>query len=177
LFWLEEGREMVKGSLPAVLEAAKSLITGLGLLQGLYIGIIGFQDFIPKTAPAAVKLLFTLPLAFRLAGLFFGPRVMMTEPRGLLLRSPDSIRNTLGEILPETKTAPPAAGLPDDGGGSDPGYAAIVVRRLKIPSTNSDLGIDRSLTVAALIKLESEPRVSKRPFIRGIIKPEFRRGE
>lgn len=54
-FWLEQGKKMVEDTIPAVREAAKALLTGLGLIQSLYLGLLGFADFIPKTFPLMLK--------------------------------------------------------------------------------------------------------------------------
>ncbi len=54
-FWLEQGKKMVQDSITAVREAAKALITGLGLMQSVYLGILGFAGFIPKSLPLTQK--------------------------------------------------------------------------------------------------------------------------
>ncbi len=100
-FWLEQGRELVKGSITAVLDAAKSLLTGLGLLQGIYLGIIGFADYIPKTMPLHWKSLFLLPLISWLVALSFCLWVVMTKRFEFHPRSPDEIRETYEKILEE----------------------------------------------------------------------------
>ena len=35
---------VLRGALPAVREAAKALMTGLGVLQGIYVAILGFGE-------------------------------------------------------------------------------------------------------------------------------------
>ena len=57
LFWLEQGRRMLTDSvsLTAVREAAKSMMTGLGAMQTIYIGVLGFADFVPKTMDLPLK--------------------------------------------------------------------------------------------------------------------------
>src|SRR5262249_23897429 len=49
LFWLEQGRKALTDSvsLSSVRAAATSLMTGLGAMQAIYIGVLGFADFIP----------------------------------------------------------------------------------------------------------------------------------
>ncbi len=91
-FWLEQGRKMVEGSLPSVRDAAKSLMTGLGVLKAIYLGILGFADLVPKTASLSLKSLFTLPLIFWLGALYCCLCVMMTKESQINLYSPDNIR-------------------------------------------------------------------------------------
>ncbi len=100
-FWLEQGRELVKGSLTAVQEGAKSLMTGLGLLNSVYLGILGFKEFIPKTAELCIKLLFLLPLIFWVSGLYFSIMVLMTKSREIILHSPDDIKKNFDLIIKE----------------------------------------------------------------------------
>jgi len=100
-FWLEQGRELVKGSINAVLDAARSLLTGLGLLQGIYLGIIGFADYIPKIMPWAYKCLFLAPLISWLVALSFCLWVAMTKRFEFHPHSPDEIRETYEKILEE----------------------------------------------------------------------------
>jgi hypothetical protein len=45
-FWLDQGREMVKSSIPSLTEASKTMLTGLNILQGIYAGIIGFYSWL-----------------------------------------------------------------------------------------------------------------------------------
>jgi hypothetical protein len=100
-FWLDQGRKMVEASLAAVREAAKSLMTGLGLLQGIYLGILGFAEFIPKTMPLLRKGLFIIPLLCWLAALYYGLQVMLTQRLDLYLHSPEDIRQKSGAVLEE----------------------------------------------------------------------------
>jgi hypothetical protein len=54
-FWLEQGRKMVADSLPTVRTAAASLTTAIGVLQGIYLGVLGFAKFVPETLPLYQK--------------------------------------------------------------------------------------------------------------------------
>ncbi len=92
-FWLEQGKKMIEESFGSVRDAAKSLITGLGLLKAIYLGILGFADFIPEAMPLAQKSLFIIPLLFWLSALYYCLRVMMTRELNINLHSPDDIRN------------------------------------------------------------------------------------
>ena len=99
--WLEHGKKMVEESLPAVRDAAKSLMTGLGLLKGIYLAILGFSVFLPKTMSTPVKLLFIAPLLLWLGAVYNCLRVMMTQKLDINLRSPDDIREKSQSQLSE----------------------------------------------------------------------------
>ena len=100
-FWLEQGKKMVGDSITAVREAAKSLIQGVGIIQALYIGMFGFADLIPKSAPTLAKTLFIVPLLLWLVSLYSALQVMMTQEHEIFLHSPDDIRETSEKILKE----------------------------------------------------------------------------
>lgn len=91
-FWLKQGEKMLKDSLPSIREAAKSLMTGLGLLKAIYLGILGFAEFVPKTMPLPYKALFISPLLLWLCALYCCLCVMMTKEYKINLHSPDDIR-------------------------------------------------------------------------------------
>ena len=104
-FWLEQGKKMVGESLTAVREAAKAVMTGLGLLKGIYLGILGFAEFIPKTLPVLLQGLFVVPLLLWLISLYSSLSVMMTEQLVVNLRSPDEIRNQSEQVLRDKQGA------------------------------------------------------------------------
>lgn len=91
-FWLEQGKKIQEGSLSSVREGAKALMTGLGLLKAIYLGILSFSEFIPKSMILLQKFLFILPLVFWLAALHQSLEVMMTKSFNINLNSPDDIR-------------------------------------------------------------------------------------
>ncbi len=91
-FWLEHGRKMLGESLTTTREAAKSLMTGLGLLKAIYLGILGFSDYIPKDIPIAQKSLFLAPLVIWLVALYFSIEAIIPQRTAINLRSPDDIR-------------------------------------------------------------------------------------
>ena len=97
-FWLERGRKMVEGSLPAVREAAKAMMTGLGVLQGIYIGILGFGET-AKRLTWETGLFAALPLVAWMVALLFCLRVMMTNPHKIHLHAPESIRDNHEAVL------------------------------------------------------------------------------
>ena len=99
--WLEQGKLMIKESLATVRGAANALMTALGVLQGVYLGILGFSNFIPKTLPLAQKLLFALPLLVWLFALYNCVLVAMTEKLTVNLQSPSDIRDQSTRLLEE----------------------------------------------------------------------------
>lgn len=100
-FWLEQGQKMISGSITAVREAAKALMTGLGLLKGIYLGVLGFADYIPKTMPLLHRSLFLLPLLLWVTALYLCLQVMMTTRLDINLHSPDDIRKKSESVLNE----------------------------------------------------------------------------
>ena len=95
-FWLEQGKKMVEDSIKAVRDAAKAMMSGLGLLQGIYLAILGFM---PKAIPLNTKACFILPLLFWFIALFACLRVMMTKRLNIVLASPDDIRKKSETVL------------------------------------------------------------------------------
>ncbi len=98
-FWLEHGRKLIEGSFQAVHDAAKALMTGLGLLKGIYLGILGFSDFIPETTLFSQRILFLSPLILWLLALHFCLSVMRTQQLSIHMFSPDDIRAKSQELL------------------------------------------------------------------------------
>ena len=98
-FWLEEGRKMFSESLPSIRKAAASMIAALGVLQGIYLGILGFAEFIPKNYSVFQKLPFVFPLVFWMASLYLCLEVMMTRKIYIFWNSPDDIRNKSAQLL------------------------------------------------------------------------------
>ncbi len=100
-FWLEQGRKMVAESLASVREAAKAFITGLQVIVAIYLGILGFAQFVPETFSIIQKVLFVLPLVCWLIALYFCISVMMTSRIDVFLDSPSDIREQSSIILEE----------------------------------------------------------------------------
>ncbi|HEY9231013.1 MAG TPA: hypothetical protein VIS78_02675 [Blastocatellia bacterium] len=100
-FWLEQGRLMLKESLATVRGAANALMTALGVLQGIYLGMLGFANFIPQTLPAAAKLVFFTPLLLWLLALYCCVTVAMTDKLLVNLQSPSDIRDQSTRLLEE----------------------------------------------------------------------------
>jgi len=97
-FWLGQGRKMVEDSLPAVREAAKALMTGLGVLQGIYVAILGFGE-VAKKLSWDVAGFMALPLVAWMVALLFCLRVMMTRRYEIHLHAPESIRDNHQAVL------------------------------------------------------------------------------
>ncbi len=100
-FWLEQGRKMVAESLASVREAAKAFITGLQVIVAIYLGILGFAQFVPESFSIFQKVLFVLPLVCWLIALYFCISVMMTSRIGVFLDSPSDIREQSSVMLEE----------------------------------------------------------------------------
>jgi len=90
-FWLGQGEKAVEASLPAAREAAKALMTGLGVLQGIYVAILGFGET-AKNLTKTGALVAALPLVAWMAALCCCLCVMMTDAHQIHLHSPESIR-------------------------------------------------------------------------------------
>lgn len=101
LFWLEQGRKMLTDSvsLTAVRDAAKSMMTGLGAMQTIYIGVLGFADFIPKTMDVPLKWFFAVPPVPWLVALYLCLKVLKTEGMEVRLKAPNEIRDRLQQLV------------------------------------------------------------------------------
>jgi len=91
-FWLEHGRQMITESLGAVRSAANAVITALGVIQAIYLGILGFSEFIPEQVPWELKMLFFIPLLLWLVSLYCCIGVVMTGKMTIFLHSPEDIK-------------------------------------------------------------------------------------
>lgn len=100
-FWLEQANKLMVESLPAVRAASTSLMTGLGALQGIYLGMLGFAKFIPDDAELWMKALFLAPLLCWMLGLYQCLKVAKTEELRIYRNSPADIRHKLGGLAKE----------------------------------------------------------------------------
>lgn len=91
-FWLDHGKQMITESLRAVRSAANAVITALGVIQAIYLGILGFSNFIPKKVPWGLKILFFIPLLLWLISLYCCISVVMTGKINVYLHSPEDIK-------------------------------------------------------------------------------------
>jgi len=100
-FWLEQANKLIVESLPAVRAAAASLMTGLGALQGIYLGMLGFAKFVPETAELWMKAMFLAPLLCWMLGLYQCLKVAKTEELRIYRHAPADIRREFGELAKE----------------------------------------------------------------------------
>ena len=97
-FWLEQANKLIVESLPAVRAAAASLMTGLGALQGIYLGMLGFAKFVPDDVALTLKALFLAPLLCWMLGLYQCLKVAKTEELRVFRHAPADIRQRLSEL-------------------------------------------------------------------------------
>lgn len=91
-FWLAHGRQMIGESLPAVRSAANAMITAVGVMAAIYLGILGFDNFVSGTMSFWYGALFAIPLLVWLGAIYCCVAVMMTRKLAVFLYSPDDIR-------------------------------------------------------------------------------------
>jgi hypothetical protein len=77
---------------PTVRTAASSLTTAIGVLQGIYLGVLGFAKFVPETLPLYQKALFIIPLILWLVALYNCIDVGLTKRIDVYMNSPEDIR-------------------------------------------------------------------------------------
>jgi hypothetical protein len=101
LFWLEQGRKMLTDSvsLTTVRSWATALMTGLGAMQAIYIGVLGFADFIPKEMQLQTKWFFAAPPILWMMSLYLCLKVLKTEGMEVRLKAPNEIRDRLQELV------------------------------------------------------------------------------
>ena len=99
--WLAHGAKMVEDSVPGVRGAASELIKVLGMLQTVYLGILGFAKFIPEDMEVYNKALFIVPLVPWVFATYYCLRVLKTEIIRINLRSPSDIRERASGLLVE----------------------------------------------------------------------------
>jgi len=100
-FWLDQGRQMLTESLASARSAAAALTTGLGALQGIYLGILGLAKFIPENIELWKKALFITPSLLWMIALYHCLQVMMTKALEVRLDSPTDVRDRTTELLRE----------------------------------------------------------------------------
>jgi hypothetical protein len=98
--WLEEGKRMVTESLAIVRNAANALITALGMLQGMYLAILGFgKPTTPVTPSILQQAWFILPMICWLSALYLCLDIVMTRKLTVFLHSPSDIREKVTHML------------------------------------------------------------------------------
>ncbi|GEM_PF-1063543 len=99
--WLEYGRKLVNDAPASLRGAATSLMTGLGALQGIYLGILGFAKFIPETIDVRLKLLLVAPLLAWMLALYHCLKALMTDVSDVNLNSPSELREDYARMIAE----------------------------------------------------------------------------
>ena len=99
--WLAHGAKILDESVPGVRGAASELIKALGMLQTVYLGILGFAKFIPESMEVYNKALFVVPIVPWVLATYYCLRVMKTEIVKINLRSPSDIREKASSLLEE----------------------------------------------------------------------------
>lgn len=97
--WLEEGKRMVTESLSTVRNAAGALIMALGMLQGVYLAVLGFGEKQLACFSLLQKALFIAPLLLWLTSLYLCLTVVMTKKMAVFTNSPSDIRAKSAEML------------------------------------------------------------------------------
>ena len=96
--WLEQGRKLATESLANVRAAATELLKAVGMLQTIYLGLLGFADIIPKTLDLQWKLLFVTPAVPWLGAIYYCLRVLMTEEFTVNLYDVNDVKALLTEL-------------------------------------------------------------------------------
>jgi hypothetical protein len=100
-FWLEHGRQMVTESLPAIRSAANAMIMTVGVMEAIYMGILGFGEFIPTNLPFLQKIVFAIPLLIWLVSIYCCLGVVMTHKLDVYLHSPEDIKAKSTQVVLE----------------------------------------------------------------------------
>jgi hypothetical protein len=98
--WLEYGRKLVQDAPAALRGAATSLMTGLGALQGIYLGILGFAKF-AENAGVTMKLILVVPLLVWMLALYHCLKVVLTDVSEVHLNSPSDLREDYARMIAE----------------------------------------------------------------------------
>jgi len=129
--WLEYGRKLVNDAPASLRGAATSLMTGLGALQGIYLGILGFAKFIPETMDVTLKLILVIPLLTWMLALYHCLKVLMTDVSEVNLNSPSDLREDYARMIAEKQHLLTVAFWLMLGGLT--AAIALVVFRVKMP--------------------------------------------
>ena len=97
-FWLEQANKLIIDSIAAVKSATSALMTGLGALQGIYLGVLGFAKLVPETASLRMRALFIIPLLCWMLALYQCLKVVRTEALRFHRHSPGEVREKLVEM-------------------------------------------------------------------------------
>lgn len=98
--WLEYGRKLVNDAPASLRGAATSLMTGLGALQGIHLGILGFTK-LAENIDKTMKLLLIVPLVVWMMALYHCLKVLMTNVSEVHLNSPSDLREDYARMIAE----------------------------------------------------------------------------
>ncbi|MDZ7363741.1 MAG: hypothetical protein ONB46_23945 [candidate division KSB1 bacterium] len=97
--WLEEGKRMVTESLSTVRNAAGALIAALGILQGVYLAVLGLGEKQLRSLSLLQQALFISPMLLWLASFYLCLAVVMTRKFAIFTNSPSDIRDKSIRLL------------------------------------------------------------------------------
>jgi len=86
-------------SLAGVRGAATAMMTSLGAMQAIYIGVLGFADFIPKEMALPLKWFFAAPPMLWLIALYLCLKMLKTDGMEVRLKAPNEIRDRLTAVV------------------------------------------------------------------------------
>jgi hypothetical protein len=98
-FWLEEGKRMVTESLASVRNAAGALIAALGILQGVYLAVLGFGEKQLNGLSFLQQALFIAPVLLWLVSFYLCLAVVITKKLAIFTNSPSDIREKSIRLL------------------------------------------------------------------------------
>ncbi len=100
-FWIEQGRTLITESFPSVRDASTGLLTALTVVQGIYLGILGFSEYLPEDESLRIvkALLYLLPFGLWLGSSYFCLSVLMTKRWDVFANDPDDVRGLIETIL------------------------------------------------------------------------------
>lgn len=98
--WLEYGRKLVNDAPASLRGAATSLMTGLGAMQGIYLGILGFAKF-ADNVDVTMKFVLALPLLAWMLALYHCLKALMTNVSDVNLNSPSELREDYARMIAE----------------------------------------------------------------------------
>lgn len=91
-FWLEQGKNLFENTVNSLNEAAKLFITGIGLMKGIYLGILGFSDVVANAVTQQNKFILIVPFLCWILSLFYALRVIVLQREKMFIFSPEDIR-------------------------------------------------------------------------------------
>jgi hypothetical protein len=99
-FWLEQWKDLFKGSIPAIHDAGKQVIAMLTTIQGIYLAAIAYSELMkkPEAIAGLEHLALAAPLVIWMVALFFALNIFRTKTYEIPLNAPQEIKKKLVEI-------------------------------------------------------------------------------